>query len=106
MVNPQKQETFGISALKSNGNVIISSVYSPFSNEIGLPLYNIPSSGVNEEYWSKFLTIGCPSWRQPHAWDAVSNSSKYGILSEISNNTVVQICVHNSYTKQQHSFML
>ena len=20
---------------------------------------------------------GCPSWRQPHAWDAVSNSSKH-----------------------------
>ena len=24
---------------------------------------------------------GCPFWRQPHAWDAVSNSSKYNILA-------------------------
>ena len=24
---------------------------------------------------------GCPSWCQPHAWDAVSNSSKYNILA-------------------------
>ena len=24
---------------------------------------------------------GCHSWRQPHAWDAVSNSSKYNILA-------------------------
>ena len=29
-----------------------------------------------------FLMTGCPSWRQPHAWHAVSNSSKYCILSE------------------------
>ena len=30
-----------------------------------------------------FLTTGCPSWDQPYAWDAVSNSSKYNILAGI-----------------------
>ena len=24
---------------------------------------------------------GCPSWPQPHTWDAISNSSKYSILA-------------------------
>ena len=28
-----------------------------------------------------FFTNGCPSWRQPHAWDAMSNSSNYNILA-------------------------
>ena len=23
----------------------------------------------------RFLMTGCPSWRQPHAWDAVSKQS-------------------------------
>ena len=32
--------------------------------------------------------IGCPSWRQPNAWDAVSNSSRYGILSK---NQLIQL---------------
>ena len=41
-----------------------SSVYSPFSDRVGA-----------------FFTTGCPSWRQPHAWDAISNSSKYNILA-------------------------
>ena len=31
---------------------------------------------------AEFFTTGCPSWRQPHAWDAVQNSSKYCIMSE------------------------
>ena len=35
---------------------------------------------VNEEYWSSFLMTECPSWRQPHAWNAISNSFKYNIL--------------------------
>ena len=62
--------------------IYISSVYSPFSDRVGLPLLNIPSSGVlNEEYWRRVFTTGCPFWCQPHTWDAVSNSSKYCILS-------------------------
>ena len=24
---------------------------------------------------------GCPSWREPHTWDAVSNRSKYNIMA-------------------------
>ena len=34
----------------------MSLVYSPFSDWVGLPLPNIPSSGVlMEEYWSRVL---------------------------------------------------
>ena len=31
---------------------------------------------------ASFFTTGCPSRRKPHAWDALSNRSKYCILSE------------------------
>ena len=38
----------------------ISSVYSPFSDRVELPLHNIFGS-VNAEYWSIVFTTGCPS---------------------------------------------
>ena len=43
-----------------SGLIYLLSVYSPFSDRVGLPLHNTPFPG-----------IGCPSWRQPHAWDAI-----------------------------------
>ena len=63
----------------------IALVYSPFSDGVGLPLHNIPSSGVlMKSIEAEFLRPDAlpGSWRQPHVWDAVSNSSKYGILSK------------------------
>ena len=30
-------------------------------------------------------TTGCHSWCQPHAWDVVSNNSKYYILASCKN---------------------
>ena len=66
----------------------ISSVYSPFSDRVVFPLHNIPSSGVlmksigaMKSSWSRVFTTGFPFWHQPHAWDAVSNSTKYCIMS-------------------------
>ena len=40
-------------------------------------LQAIHTNAVNhhEEFWSNVFTTGCPSWRQPHAWDAVSKQS-------------------------------
>ena len=57
----------------------ISSVYSTFSDGVGLPLHNIPSSWV----LVKSIEANCfitefPSWRQPQA---ISNSSKCNSLA-------------------------
>ena len=41
-----------------------------------------------EEFCSNVFTTVCPSWRQPHAWDAVSKSHKSYFLSQNSTNTV------------------
>ena len=60
--------------------IYISSVYSPFYDKVGLPLHNIPSSGVLVKSIGANFMTGCPSCRQTHAWDAVSNSFKYNIL--------------------------
>ena len=39
-----------------------SSVYSPFSDRVGLPPHNNSlSRGANEEYWSKVFMTRCPS---------------------------------------------
>ena len=41
----------------------------------------IPSPGVLlKSIGTSFFASRFPSWRQPHVWDAVSNSSKYYIL--------------------------
>ena len=60
----------------------ISSVYSPFSNRVGIysSLHSFFRS-VNEEYWSRVYITGCPSWRLPHACDTVSNRSKHYIVA-------------------------
>ena len=63
-----------------------SSVYSPFSDRVGLPL---------------------PRVLQPDALPDVNHmcGMQYQIVLNIilmPANTVVQICVYNSYTKQQH----
>ena len=54
-----------------------SSIYSAFSDGAGLPPHNTPFPVVlmNEEYCNSVFRTGCPSWRQPHAWDAISNGS-------------------------------
>ena len=45
--------------------IYISSVYSPFSDRVGLPLHNIPSSGVlMKSIGAEFFTTGCSSWPQ------------------------------------------
>ena len=50
----------------------ISSVYCLFSDGVGLPLHNIPSSGVLvKSIEAIFFTTGCLSWHQPHACDAI-----------------------------------
>ena len=42
--------------------VNISSVYSPFSDGVGLPLHNIPSSGVlMKSIGAEYIRTGCPS---------------------------------------------
>ena len=56
----------------------ILSVYSPFSDRVGLPLHN--TQGVSMKSMEQRFSTGCPSWRQPHAWDAILNCSKYNIL--------------------------
>ena len=83
-------------------HVYISSVYSLFSDRVGLPLHNIPSSGV------LMKSIGAEFLRQD-ALPGVNHmrGMQYQIVVNIAlwpelTNTVVQICVHNSYTKQQH----
>ena len=46
------------------------------------PLITLPGPGVlMKSLEQHFFTTGCPSWHQPHAWGAVSNSSKYNILA-------------------------
>ena len=48
------------------------------SDRVGLPLHNIPSPGVlMKSIGAVFFTTRCTSWRQPHAWDAVSNNTLY-----------------------------
>ena len=40
--------------------------------------FMIPSPGVlMKGIVTELFMTGCPSWRQPHAWDAASNSSKH-----------------------------
>ena len=46
------------------------------SDRVGLPPHKTPFPG-------------CPSWRQPHAWDAISNSSKYNIRA---GTQLIQLC--------------
>ena len=55
--------------------IYISSVYSPFSDRVGLPLHK-------KRIGAEFLKDLMPFLASTHAWDAVSNSSKYCILSE------------------------
>ena len=65
-----------------------------FSDGIGLPLQSIQCSGVRvKRIGAIFIKTGCPSWRQPHAWDAISNSSKYNIL-DITQ--LIQLYIHLS----------
>ena len=67
-----------------------SSVYSPFSDRVGLPPHNIPFQGVlMKSIGAVFLTTVCHSRRKPHAWNAISNSSKYNIHAGISTNLCV-----------------
>ena len=54
---------------------------APPADGVGLPLHNIHSSGVLMKSIEAEFNTRCPSWRKPHVWDAVSNSSKYCILS-------------------------
>ena len=69
--------------------IYISSVYSPFSDRVGLPFpigldFLFITILLKECQWrvmEQIFTTGCPSWRRPHAWDVVSNSYKYCILS-------------------------
>ena len=74
--------------------VYISSVYSPFSDRVGLPLHNIPSSGV------LMKSIGAEFLR-PDVLPGVNNmcwmQCRIVLNSSVRNsiNTVVQICVHN-----------
>ena len=56
-----------VGALSFNDLRPASSVYSPFSDRVGLPPQNIPSprllmKSIGAEFFS---TTGCPSWRQP-----------------------------------------
>ena len=82
-------------------SVYISSVYSPFSDRVGLPVYNIPSTGV------LMKSIGAEILR-PDALPGINHmrGMQYHIVLNItcrnSTTTVVQMCVHNSYTKHQH----
>ena len=60
----------------------ILSVYSPFSDRIGLPLHNTPFPGVNEEYWSSVF--------RPDALPDVNH------MCEIQMNPVCVVCVVTS----------
>ena len=51
-----------------------------FIGSAGQPEHSFYMS-VKEVYCSGVFTIGCSSWCQPHAWEAVSNSSKLCIMS-------------------------
>ena len=53
--------------LQYNGTCIYISVYSAFSDRIGLPLPNITSPGVLMKSIEAVLMTGCPSWQHPHA---------------------------------------
>ena len=37
--------------------------------------------GKNDQRFGRVFTTGCPSWNKPHAWAAISNSSKYYIMA-------------------------
>ena len=78
----------------------ISSIYSPCSKRVGLPLHNIHSSGVlMKSIGSEFL--------RPDALPSLNHmrGMQYQIVLNITFWSV-QICVHISYTKQQHYFTL
>ena len=78
-------------------NNIISSVYSPFSDGIGLPLRNIPSSeGLINTIGADFSTTGCPSWRQPHAQVTIIISSVL-IVSRFVCLCTAYRCFYNTY---------
>ena len=80
-----------------------SSVYSTFSDRVGLPPHNTPFPRV-----LILKSIGA-GFLRPDALPDVNHmrGMQYQIvlniifLQEITN-TVVQICVYNSYTKQNH----
>ena len=79
---------------------ISSSVYSQFSDRVGLPPHNIPFPRV------LMKSIGAVFLR-PDAFPDVNHmrGMQYKIVLNIiflPEITAVQICVYNFYTKQQH----
>ena len=80
----------------------ISSVYRPFSDRVGLPHHNTPLPRV-------LMKNTGAAFLQPDALPDVNHmrGMQYQIVLNIIlmpeiTNTVVHICVYNSYTKQQH----
>ena len=74
-------------------------VYSPFSDGVELPHHDITSPGLlMMSNGAEFFMSGCPSCRQPHAWEAISNSSTYCIMA---GTQLIHLCAQ-FLQKQQH----
>ena len=69
----------------------ISSVYSPFSNGVGLPIYNIPSSGV------LMKSIGAEYFR-PDAFPGVNHMR--GMQYQIVLNSIYICILYSLLIKQ------
>ena len=59
-------------------------------NKIPARILQFARSSIMKSFGERFFFAnGCPSWRKPHAWDAVSKSSKSYFPSQNSTQKII-----------------